>query len=694
MRGARPSSDAAGRTDGTSSSRTGKTAGKTQEKAVKATSGRTTLAAEKAAKASAKASSKSSSVSGKTAGKTSFLSSLFASSSSPENPFGSAKEPTSSTAERAAARAAERAAAKAEAGTAVSPNSFAAFPMLFKVIIGIAAFLTVFIMARLLYLQVVNADELRQQALETRTWPVKSTPSRGTIYDRRGNVLAISVPAVTIYADPTEIKQRMEDGEDIDPEDLAFQIAIAIGGDRELYLERLTTEGVRFVYIQRQATLEAGAILKELDLPGIYFQSDTRREYPYGEVAGQIIGLCNMDGEGMTGLELYYDDILRGTPGLYIAEFGADGTPIPGSVIEETPAVSGQDIMITIDIELQIELEDALKRSASYEHASSTHAIVMDASNGEILAMASLPLYDPSGIKDYEVGADVLKGVTWTYEPGSTFKTVSAMSILEHGAMEPTDEIFAPVELEANDKKVTDTEVRGDEMMTLNHIIGASSNVGIALAVQEKLGFELLYEDILRYGFTELTGIDFPGEATGYIDEYDDNWTKIQEYNVSFGQGILVTPIQMARFYCALANGGVACTPHFLLTNITTGEDAVFPTKVIIPNEEAVDKMAGVLRHVVVGGTSPQAAIPGYYVVGKSGTAEIYDEWGGYYRTDAYNRSFIGYLVDASMPLVCYFCANEVEFSGNIAPSTFKTIMKVALERYRVTSKWDGQERD
>lgn len=592
----------------------------------------------------------------------------------------------SSVADRAAARAADRAAARAEtaasASASVNPNSFAAFPRICRVIIGITAGLVILIIARLLYLQVVNAEDLRQQALDTRTWPIKSTPSRGTIYDRRGNVLAISVPAVTIYADPTEIE---------DPEDVAFQIAIAIGGDRELYLERLSQEGVRFVYIQRQATLEAGTILKQLEIPGIYFQEDTRREYPYGEVAGQIVGLCNMDGEGICGLELYYDDILRGTPGVYVAEFGLNGLPIPGSVIEETPAVNGQDIMITIDIELQKELEDTLIRTARSEGASSTHAMVIDSSTGEVLAMASLPLFNPADTSDYVEGSTTVKGISWTYEPGSTFKTISITSVLEHHAMEPTDEIYAPVYIEANDRKITDTEVRDDEFMTLNHIIGASSNVGTALVVEEKLGFDVLYQDILRYRMTELTGIDFPGEAEGYVDDYE-SWTRIQAYNIAFGQGISVTPLRMAVFYCALANGGVACTPHFLMTNITTGEDAVFDSEVLIPDTEAVDKMASVLRHVVVGGTSPQANIPGYYIVGKSGTAEIFN--GFEYLKDDYNRSFIGYVAEASIPIVVYYCANDVPFEGNIAPSAFKTIMKTVIERYRVTSKWDGRERD
>ena len=539
------------------------------------------------------------------------------------------------------------------------------------------------IAARLFYLQVIKAPEYREMAGQTRTTEVTIPAARGTIYDRRGNVLAISVPASTIFADPHEIEN---------PSFTAGLLCDVLDLDEEALTERLEwgkEEGLYFVYIKRQATLQEASAIRAMSLDGIYFLEDTRREYPYGEIGGQIVGLCNAEGEGVCGLELYYDDILSGTAGTYVAEIGESGLPIPGGMVQSVPAVNGQDIMITIDIDLQKELEDSLIRAQRTENASSTSGIVMDGSNGEILAMASLPLFNPADTSQTEDGATTVWPVSIYYEPGSTFKAVSATALLEHRVVTPETQYEVPEKWEVYDKTITDSEEHGKMIMDLNRIIAVSSNIGISGMVRDYLSFETLYKDIIRYGFTYKTGIDFPGETAGYLDSYLD-WSDVQAYNVSFGQGISVSGLQLVRFYGALANGGVACTPHLLMSNITTGEVAEFPTKQIIRDAETAEVVGGVLRHVITEGTSWQAAIPGYYVVGKSGTAEIFGTTE--YRTDAYNRSFIGYLMDASSPLVCYFCAQEVSFEGSVAPSNFKTIMRTAIERYRVTSSWDGVE--
>ena len=554
---------------------------------------------------------------------------------------------------------------------------------LFLLLAAVFAILCVAIIGRLFYLQVLKADEYRQEAGITRLWTIQTAAARGTIYDRTGHVLAISVPATTIIANPQEIT---------DVDFTASVLSEALGVDKETLVERFEwgqENESQFAYVKRGATLQEGTAVREIGLAGIYFLDDTRREYPYGEVGGQIVGLCDADGKGVCGLELYYDDVLRGTNGTYVAEMGESGLPIPGGLVQDTPAVNGQDIMITIDIELQYELEYALKRASISENGAKMSSIVMDGSNGEILAIASLPLFNPADTSEVEEGATTLWPVSIAYEPGSTFKTVSATSLLDHDKAEPTTQIYCPVELEANDRIIKDSDERGEMIMDLNRIIAVSSNVGISRMVQEYLGFYALYRDIQRYGFTLETGVDFPGETAGYLDDYAD-WTTVQAYNVCFGQGISVSGMQLVRFYGALANGGVANTPHFLLTNVTTGVDATFPAEQILLRDDTAEEVTGVLRHVVTEGTSWMAAIPDYYVVGKSGTGEIFQ--GVRYRTDVYNRSFIGYLDEASTPLVCYVCAQEVPYEGSVAPSTFRTIMRAAIERYRVTSSWDGTE--
>ena len=563
-------------------------------------------------------------------------------------------------------------------------------PGLFKAFVIIAMIVVVLIAARLAYVQIVKADEYRADALATRTDVSELRATRGTIYDRRGNVLAISVPAVTIVADPSLIEN---------PTIAAGLLAVALGVDEADLLENLEygkSHGSRWLYVKRAATLQEASAVKALELEGLLYIDTTRREYPYGEVGGQIIGLCNIDGEGVCGLEYYYDEILSAKPGTYEREVGNSGLPIPGAKGTLIAGENGQDIIISIDIELQKELEDALLRAAAQENAKSTSGIVLDASTGEILAIASLPLFNPADPDSSDIvgGATSIWGICQSYEPGSTFKTITATSLLEHDCMEPTDTVMAPTELHVDDKVITDSDPRDAAIMDLNWVIAASSNIGIDSCVIEYSSFEQLYADILRYGFTELTGVDYPGETDGYLlDINADNWTDVQAYNMAFGQGISVTAIQMVQFYAALANGGYAYTPHFLLTNLATGETPDFGGKQILERgTELTDEISTVLRHVVSEGTGWRASISGFYVVGKSGTAEIFDGWS--YRKDLYDRSFIGYLADASTPLVCYFCAQEVPYEGSVAPTFFKAIMQQAIERYRVTSQWDGEEKD
>ncbi|MBR3258525.1 MAG: penicillin-binding protein 2 [Eggerthellaceae bacterium] len=571
--------------------------------------------------------------------------------------------------------------------TGMSNKLFRAFLILFAVV-------AILIAARLVYVQVVKGDEYRAEALATRTGTSELRATRGTIYDRRGNVLAISVPAVTIVADPTLVDN---------PVTTAGLLSVALDVDETWLLEELEygkEHGSRWLYVKRAASLQEASAVKQLveekKLTGLLFYDTTRREYPYGEVGGQIIGLCNIDGEGVSGLEYFYDTILAAKPGTYQREIGNSGLPIPGAKGTYVPGENGQDIIISIDIELQKELEDALLRSAAQEGATSTSGVVLDASTGEILAIASLPLFNPADPDSSDIahGATSIWGICSAYEPGSTFKTITATSLLEHDCMEPTDTVMAPIELHVDDKIITDSDPRDPMIMDLNWVIAASSNIGIDSCVIEYSNFETLYADILRYGFTEVTGVDYPGEAEGYLlDIEDENWTDTQAYNMAFGQGISVTALQMVQFYAALANGGYAFTPHFLLKNLATDESPDFGGKQLLEgNEELTDKISTVLRHVVSEGTGWIAGIKGFYVVGKSGTAEIWN--GSYYRKDLYNRSFIGYLADASTPLVCYFCAQDVPYEGSVAPTFFKTIMQQAIERYRVTSKWDGQEKD
>lgn len=556
----------------------------------------------------------------------------------------------------------------------------------------IFAALALIVFFRLFYLQVIVAGEYSQQAEEARLVSVDVDARRGTIYDRNGSVLAISVDATTVYCNPTEVN---------DAGRAAQLLSEMLGGQIADYLDILTRSNTSFAYIDQKIDVDKGSELKtrldEEGIKGVYFLDDTRREYPNGQVGGQLVGACEIaiDEEsgteyysGISGLEAYYDDILSGTPGKYVAERGQYGVPIPGGVHEDTPAVDGQDIVVSIDITLQGYLEERLAQGIEEVEGTGGNAVVMEAGTGEIYAAASLPYFNPADRSVVEEGATQLKSVTDLLEPGSIFKTVSTLAILETGTMGPDDELFCPAYITADGYTISDAHDRGDQTMTLRQILDQSSNVGISLAV-ENMGFEELYNHIVKYGLHSDTGVDYPGEgeagtdALGYLVPFE-NWSRVTGYNVSFGQGISVTPLQMTRFYGAIINDGVACTPHFLISKPQTGEVAEFETEQIVENTSVLPTMIDMLKTVVTDGTGKDAAIEGFEVAGKTSTAEIYDEENGGYREGVYNLCFTGFLADSSSQLVCFVGANEVPYERNVTP-IFKDIMSTAIDRFKIT---------
>lgn len=556
----------------------------------------------------------------------------------------------------------------------------------------IFAALALIVFFRLFYLQVIVAGEYSEQAEEARLVSIDVDARRGTIYDRNGSVLAISVDATTVYCNPSEVN---------DAGRAAQLLSETLGGQIADYLGTLTQSNLSFAYIAQKIDVEVAqdleAKLDEAQVKGVYFLDDTRREYPNGQVGGQIIGACEIavDEEsgteyysGISGLEAYYDDVLSGTPGRYVAERGQYGVPIPGGVHEDTPAVDGQDIVISLDITLQGYLEERLAQGVDDIEGTGGNAVVMDAGTGEIYAAASTPYFNPADRSVVEEGATQLKSVTDLLEPGSIFKTVSTLAVLETGTYGPDDEIFCPSYITADGYTISDAHARGDQTMTLRQILDQSSNVGISLAVEE-MGFQELYDHIVKYGLHKRTGVDYPGEgeagtdALGYLVPFDE-WSRVTGYNVSFGQGISVTPLQMTRFYGAIINDGVACTPHFLISKPQTGENPEYATEQIVENTSVLPTMIDMLKTVVTDGTGTAAAIDGFEVAGKTSTAEIYDEENGGYRKGVYNICFTGFLADSSSQLVCFVGANEVPGDRVVTP-VFKDIMTTAIDRFKIT---------
>ena len=539
---------------------------------------------------------------------------------------------------------------------------------------------------RLIYLQVIVAPEYAAQAQSSRTVGFYVEPRRGTIYDRNGHILAISVDATTIYANPSEVEE---------PAATSRIIAEALGGTPSDYVDKISNStSPTFTFIARKVDVNRAEKLREKELPGIYFLEDTRREYPYGRIGGNVIGACSVAVdeennrefyEGICGLELYYNTLLAGTEGYYEAEIGADGTPIPGGVHVSKSEVEGQDIVISLDIEFQEELEKRLEEGLSRIGVEDGSAVVMDASTGELYAAASMPYFNPADRSEVKTGSMQLKAASNLFEPGSIFKTVSATAILEDEAMTPDTMVDCPSYIEADGYIVTDAHEREDVVYSFRDIIKYSSNVGISLSVEDAIGFRKFYDDILKYRLNTLTGIDYPGEQLGYLLDFN-YWSKVQGYNVTFGQGISINAMQIIAFYGALINDGVSQTPHFLVRKPQTNVTPTYETHQIIDNTDAIEPMLSMLESVVEDGTGTAAAIDGYTVAGKTSTAEIYDEKNGGYLVSTYNMGFIGFLPNSSSNFVCFVNANMVPAERPVT-FIFHDIMEDAINRYNITSK-------
>lgn len=546
----------------------------------------------------------------------------------------------------------------------------------FRVLLGFFGIILLLLVGRLVQLQIILADDYSTQAANSRTVSVELSPRRGTIYDRNGKVLASDVQATTIYCNPKEIT---------DVKGTAEKLAGVLGGDASIYEGPLSTENTTFAYVKRKVDQDKGEEVQGLGLDGIYFLDDMKRVYPYGSIAGQILGLVDVDGNGQTGLELYYDSILKGEPGKLVLQQGAYGMPIPDGTEVDEPAKDGQDIILSIDIDMQQYVEERLAKGVSDIGGEDGSAVLYDADSGDIIAIASTPYLDPSDRSNIEEGATSVKAITTQFEPGSIFKTASFCAMLEAGGITAQTTVDCPVYLEADEYKISDAHERAATKMTAAEVLAQSSNVGTSLLVQQHLGFNGLYDKIRKYGLNDATGVDYPGEAEGYLTNVS-TWSLIQSYNVTFGQGISLSPLMITRFYGAIANGtGVAHTPHFLISKPSSGEEVTWDSEQIIDNTDAIAPLTDMLVGVVENGTGKTAAVEGYTTAGKTGTAEYADDTGSYVK-NMYNLDFVGFLPNATSNLVCFVGVNHVPYERNTC-EVFKDIMAEASSRYKIAQK-------
>lgn len=527
-------------------------------------------------------------------------------------------------------------------------------------------------LGRAVWLQAVRAAPLAQLAAGQHRQTVAIPAGRGTIFDRTGVELAIGETATTVYANPREVRR---------PRAVALAAARLLDRDAEELYGLLADRSRGFVYVQRKADPKRAARLAKLGLAGLGFYPEERRVYPQRSVGAHVLGYAGVDNRGLSGIERARDPVLAGRAGSQTIVKDPFGRAI--DVVDSVAERAGDDVYLTIDHTMQANAEAVLARTVSQWRARSGSAIVLDPRTGAILAMAVAPLYDANRFGETPPSRSRNRVVTDTYEPGSTFKLITVAGVLSEGLVSPGTAYTLPYSIQVADRRIHDSHPRETETMTVSEILSRSSNVG-TVTLAQTLGKTRLVEWIERFGLGRPTGVDFPGESPGIVLP-PELWSGSTIGNVPIGQGIAVTPVQMAAAYAAVANDGVWVQPH-LVERVRGGRRTV-PKRRRIVSPEIARTLASMLRGVVVeGGTGTQAAVPGYSVAGKTGTAAKPDERGGY-STSRYVASFVGFAPATNPRLVILVTIDEpgtAIWGGVVAAPAFQNIARFGLQYLEV----------
>lgn len=550
-------------------------------------------------------------------------------------------------------------------------------PFVFIVLVA----LMLFVVGKLFYLQIVVGDEYAEAAERRRTNVQVLQARRGTIYDRNGNVLAMSEECYDVYCNPKEVTDATAE---------AALLSLYLGGSTDDYEEALSSDST-FVYLERKAEKDACEQLRQELISegyaGVYLLGQTRRVYPYGEVCGQILGMVNVDNQGISGLELAYDEELSGTNGQMIMETGLGGVPIAGAAAEVTDPIDGDDLVLSIDIDVQKFVEDTIEEAVEENEAKSGFAMACDPRTGEVIAACSTPYADLTHPEELTGEALNLKMVSDSYDPGSIFKVLTAAIGLESGTVQTSTYYTMPPTILVGQDIVADEDGRMEYTdMNLREVLRRSSNVGAAFIAQEAIGADAFAQGLEDFGIGQLTGIDYPGEATGIVksrSEYDGSSVG----SMSFGQGLSIPMVQMVRAVGAIANGGTLRTPHFGVS--VGGEKLTWKSQGRAISEGTAEKVADMMQTVVEDGTGFSAAVDGYDVAAKTGTGEQAEN--GKYVKGKYLASLIGFAPTADPEVLLYVGLNETPYiSYSSAGPVFSAIMGEVLEDMGVLSESRG----
>ncbi|GAA3056223.1 cell division protein FtsI [Streptomyces roseofulvus] len=582
-------------------------------------------------------------------------------------------------------------------------------PRLRLISVGLTLVMLVFVV-RLLQVQAVDASAYAAKADKYRFQEYTLSAERGEITDRNGIALATSVDAYDITADPklfTPEESKVRDA----PEQAAALLAPILGKEPAELAKKLRTPKSRYTLLARKQTPQVWNQIKDLKkvyaekatdpggtgvnlLGGVLSEPSTKRVYPNGELGAGILGYVNAEGRGAGGIESMLDTELAGRDGK-IRFTASGGRQVPTAGSQGTPAVPGSDIELTIDRDIQWAAQQAISEQVRKSRADRGYVIVQDTRTGEILAMANAPGFDPNDLSAANAAAMGNAALQDAYEPGSTSKVMSMAAVLEEGKATADTHVTVPNRLHRGDRLFKDDIDHKTWYLTLNGVLAKSSNIGTILATGQ-LGKDqaesnrILDGYLRRFGIGSPTGLGFPGETPGILAKPED-WSTSQQYTIPFGQGLSVNALQAASVFSTVANGGVRIEPS--LVRGTKGPDGRFtpapkPAEHRVVSEQTAKTLAQMLESVVEDreGTGTRAAIPGYRVAGKTGTANRVDPELGRYK--GYTASFAGFA-PADQPRVTVYCAiqNPTKgsyFGGQICGPIYKKVMEFALKTLHV----------
>lgn len=531
---------------------------------------------------------------------------------------------------------------------------------------------------RLVDLQAVQGSELASAALDQRLRTVELPAERGSILDSSGAPLAITVEAKNVTADQTKVT---------DPVLVAQALSPILGADADILAQRLTGDR-RFMYLAKEVTPETWEQISALRLPGVFSEDTSRRFYPAGDLAANVIGFVSAQGSGLGGYEYAFNDELGGTPGETTFERGLGGRAIPTGASVRVDAQAGVDIELTIDRDIQYFAQKEIAQAVENSGASDGTVVVMDPQSGRILALATAPTFNPNFPTQSEQRDLNNRPLTSAFEPGSTSKVMTLAAVINEGAATPYTPITVPGSLRRGDKDFHDSTPHGTLQLTLTGVMAKSNNIGTILAA-ERIGGKKLSKYLKKFGIGQPTGLGFPGETSGFVPEHQD-WSPTSFPTIAFGQGLSVNAVQVASVFSTIANDGLRVEPSLVKKIIhedgsVEEPDAPMTTRVV--SRETAIQVREMLESVVgEGGTATNAGIPGYRVGGKTGTAQIINDGTGRYSNEVI-ASFVG-MVPADNPrlVVGVFISQPQNgrYGGELGAPVFKKVSSYTLGALKI----------